>query len=266
MIFHHIQESYNQLIIFNSNDVIQILLDIWEDFLARCLYCSTVCNGIYMGKSHHLSLSQGSLHAGCSCRFHTDHLNVWIEKLCQSGDTCCQTAASDRNQDIVHKRKLLDNFHGNGTLTCGNCRIIKRMDKGITLFLSQFQGMGAGLIIYITVKDYLCAIAFGSLNLDQRSSGRHDDHCLHSVFMCRISHTLGMVSCGCCDQSLISLFFRKSADLIISATNLVCSCALHILRFEVNLIAGQIAEITAFDQFCFLCHLFYNLCCLFKAF
>ena len=39
VVFYHIKESNDQLIIVDRDDVIQILLDVREDVLARCLYC-----------------------------------------------------------------------------------------------------------------------------------------------------------------------------------------------------------------------------------
>ena len=48
MILYHIKECYNKLIIVNSNDVIQIFLNIWENFSSRSFYSSTICNGIYL--------------------------------------------------------------------------------------------------------------------------------------------------------------------------------------------------------------------------
>ena len=56
VVFYHIKESNDQLIIVDRDDVIQILLDVREDVLARCLYCSTICNGIYLGKGQYMSL------------------------------------------------------------------------------------------------------------------------------------------------------------------------------------------------------------------
>ena len=37
MILNHIEEGYDQLIVTHSNDLINILLDVWEDVCSRCL-------------------------------------------------------------------------------------------------------------------------------------------------------------------------------------------------------------------------------------
>ena len=78
MVLNHVKESNDQFIILDSDDIVQILLDIREDFLSGCLYCSTVSNRIYVRKSHNLTLLQRSLHAGSPCRFHTNDFDMWI--------------------------------------------------------------------------------------------------------------------------------------------------------------------------------------------
>ena len=78
MVLNHVKESNNQFIILDSDDIVQILLDIREDFLSGCLYGSTVSNRIYVRKSHNLTLLQRSLHAGSPCRFHTNDFDMWI--------------------------------------------------------------------------------------------------------------------------------------------------------------------------------------------
>ena len=206
MILNHVKESNDQLIILNRDDIIQILLDIRENLLSRSLYSSTISNRIYMRKSHNLTLLQRSLHTCCTGRLNTDYFDMWIQKFRKCGNTCCKSASTDRNQDIINKWKLLNDFHCDRTLSCCNCQVIKRMDKCISLFLGKLQCMCTCLIIYIAMQNNLCTIALCSLNLDQRSSCRHNDYCLYSIFMSCISNTLRMISCRCCDQPFISLF------------------------------------------------------------
>ena len=102
MILNHIQESHDQLIILNRDDIIQILLDIRENLLTRCLNSSTICDRIYMRKRHNLPLLQRSLHTCSPGRFHTDHLNMRIQKLSQCRNTSSKSAPTDRNQNIIH--------------------------------------------------------------------------------------------------------------------------------------------------------------------
>ena len=265
VILNHIKEGNDQLIILDGNDSIQVLLDIWENMGSRSLNCSTVCNGIYVRKGYNLALFQGSFHAGCSGWLNTDNFNVRIEQLGKCGNTCCKSASTDWYQDIVYKRKLLNDLHCDGSLTGCNSRIIKRMDEGIAFFLCQVQCISTGFIVNITVKDYLCAVSFGALYFNKRCGGRHYDHCFHTIFMCGIGNTLCMVSCGSCNQPFASLLIGKSTDLVISSAHLVCACSLHVLRFKKYLVSGQFREIAAFHQLGLLGYLLNNFCRFFKT-
>ena len=265
MIFYHIQESNDQLIILNRDDFIQILLDIWENMRARSLNCSTICNGVYMGQCNNLTFLKRSLHTGCTCWLYTDYFNMRIKKLGKCGYTCCKSASTDWHQNIIYKRKLLNDLHSNGSLAGSNCRIIKRMNKGIALFFSKLQSICTGLIINITMKNNLCAIPFCTLYFNKRCSGRHYDHGLHTVFVCRICHTLCMISSGSCDQTFASLLVGKSTDLIISSTHLICTCSLHVLWFEEDLVSSEFREITALHQLGLLGYLLNYFCRFFKT-
>ena len=239
VVFYHIKESNDQLIIIDRNDIIQIFLDIREDMLTRSLYRSTICNRIYMRKSNDFAFLHGGLHAGCSGRLYTDDLDMRVQKLGKCGNTCCQSASSDRYKDIIYKRKLLYDFHCNGSLSCRNSRIVKRMDKGISFFFCQFQSISTGLIIDISLEDDFCAVALGALYLNKRCGRRHNNDCLCTKLVCCIGNTLCMVSCGCGDQTFSSFFFRKGADLVVCATDFICAGTLHILWFKKNLVSCQ---------------------------
>ena len=114
------------------------------------------------------------------------------------------------------------------------------MNEGVAFFFCERKCVCTGLIVYVTVKDNFCAIALGAFYLDQWCGGRHDDDCFYSVFMCGIGNTLCVVSCGCGDQALVSLFIGKCADLIVCATYFVGTGTLHVLRFQVNLVSCHI--------------------------
>ena len=195
MVFYHIKESNDQLIIVDCDDIIQILLDVREDVLARCLYCSTVCNRIYMRKSDNFAFLDGSFHAGSSGWLNTNDFDVRVQKFGKSGNTCCQSASSDRNQDIIYQRQLLNDLHGDGSLSCCNSRIIEWMDERVSFFFCQFQRVSTGFVVNITFEDDFCAVALGTLYFDKRCGSRHNDDCLCTEFMCCVSNTLCMVSC-----------------------------------------------------------------------
>ena len=122
-------------VIGNSDDIIQILLQIRENLVARRLYCSTVGNGADGRKCGHLLCLLAGI--ACmqfsSCGLHADNLDIGIQKLRQGGNAGGQSASSDRHQNVVHQRKLLYNLHGNGSLAGGNRQIVEGMDKGTGL-------------------------------------------------------------------------------------------------------------------------------------
>ena len=195
MIFYHIKECNNQFIIINCDHIIQIFLQIREDMLSRCLYSGTICNRIYMWKCYDLTLFKRCFHTCSSGWLHTDNFDMWIEEFCKRGNTCCKTASADRNKNVIYKRKLLYNFHCNCTLACCNGRIIKRMDKGISLFFCKLQCIGTSFIIDVTFQNNFSTVTLCTFYFDKWCGGRHNDHGFCSEFVCRISHTLCMVSC-----------------------------------------------------------------------
>ena len=83
MVLHHIQKAYDQFIIGNGDDIVQVLLNIWEDIAARCLDCGTVRNGVDRRKRCYLACGEGCLHAIGTGGFHTYDFNLRIQKLCQ---------------------------------------------------------------------------------------------------------------------------------------------------------------------------------------
>ena len=151
MIFHHIQESHDQFVVINGNDIIHIFLDIREQLLARALDSGAVCDGIDSGKGYYLALAQGFLHTVSAGRLHSDDFDLGIQQLCKGGYAGAKSAAADGNQNVIHRRQLLDDFHGNGTLSRRYIQIVKRMHEGVTVLFCQPVGMGAGLVKYISL-------------------------------------------------------------------------------------------------------------------
>ena len=163
--------------------------------LSRRFYCRTVRNRVHPGQGCNFAFIHGHLQTVCSFRLHTDHLDIRIQKLCQRGNARSQSASAHRYENVIYQRKFFNNLHGDRSLSCGNCRIVKRMDKGISMLFCQLIGMSAGLVIHIPVKYHFRPIALSSLHFDQRGCGWHDDHCFCSERLCRISDTLRMISC-----------------------------------------------------------------------
>ena len=55
MIFDHIKECNDKLVILNGDNLIEVFLDIGEDLVARLLYRSTVGNSAYMWKLYYMA-------------------------------------------------------------------------------------------------------------------------------------------------------------------------------------------------------------------
>ena len=206
----------------------------------RSLYSSTVGDCIYMWQSNYFTLFKRCLHTCRTGRLYTNDFNMRIQKFCKCGYTCCKSASSDWNKNIIYKRKLLYDFHSNRTLAGCYCRIIKRMDKCIPFFLSKFQCISTCLIIYISFQNYVCTVTLGTFYFDQRCCCRHNDHCFCTKFMRSISNTLCMISSRCCDQTFCTLFFCKRADLIVCTANLIGSCTLHVFWLQIYFVSREI--------------------------
>ena len=78
MVFHHVKESYHQLVIIYGNNIIQIFFDIWENIFSRSLYRRAVGNGVYRGQCDDFSRLKGGLHAAGPGRLHPDDFNLGI--------------------------------------------------------------------------------------------------------------------------------------------------------------------------------------------
>ena len=72
--------------------------------LARSLYCSTVCNGVYLRQCHDLACFQGSFSYRLAPAGSTPMtLMLGFRQLGQGGNAGCQSASSNRNQDIIYQ-------------------------------------------------------------------------------------------------------------------------------------------------------------------
>ena len=58
MVLYHIQESYDQFVIIDGDDIVQVLLDVREDIFSWGLYCGTVGDGVYVRKCYDLTFSR----------------------------------------------------------------------------------------------------------------------------------------------------------------------------------------------------------------
>ena len=127
VVFYHIKECHDQLGVLDGDDIIHIDLDVREQQIARVFNGSTIRDCVDAWKSHYLSCFQGFLHTVCACRFYTDHFDLRIQQFCQRCNTGTESAAANRNQNIINSRKLFDDLHGDGSLTGGYVQIVEGM-------------------------------------------------------------------------------------------------------------------------------------------
>ena len=248
VIFHHIQECHHELLIRNGDDFIDVLLNIWENLFAWTFYRSAVCNCVHTRKLGDFAVFQGHLHAVRASRFHTDDVDLRIQKLGEGGNAGSETASSDGNQDGIDDRKLLDDFHGDGALSGRDSQIIKGMDEGVAVFRSELKSLLAGIVVDISVENNLRAVALCPFYLDQGRGCRHDNDCLAAVCLCSICDSLCVVARGCGDEPLLTVLFTHRADLIIGAADLVGAGYLHVLRLQIAAVSSLSTEIFAVDQ------------------
>ena len=124
------------------------------------------------------------------------------------------------------------------------------MDKGITLFGSQPVGMGQGLVKYVSMEYHFGPIASGPVDLHKGRCGRHDDHGSRASQLRCISDSLCVITGGSSDEPSAFFLFRKRADFVIGAPNLIGSRILHIFRFKIYLVTGHIGKMLTVHQLC----------------
>ena len=241
MVLYHIKESADQFIIFHRQNTVNVLLGVWEDGFSYALHCSSVCDRVGAIQRHRPPGLDGRRHAGCRCRLHADHLDLWIQHLCQGGYAGYKSAAADWHQYVIHRRKLLHDLHSDGSLAGRDIQVVKRMHECIAVLLCQLDCMRAGIIIDIAMKHDICPVTLSTVYFNQRRDRRHDDGRLASKLLGSVCHALGMVACGCGNQALLPFFLAHRADLVICAAHLVCSGILHILWLQVYFSAGLAA-------------------------
>ena len=233
MVLYHIEKSADQFIIFHRQNTVNVLLGVWEDGFSYALYCSSVCDRIGAIQRYRPSGLDSRRHAGRRCRLHADHLDLWIQHLCQSRHAGDESAAADWYQYVIHRRKFLHDLHSDGSLAGSDIQVVKRMDERIAVLLCQPDRMRAGIIIDIAVKHDICPVTLGTVHFDQRRDRGHNDGCLASKLLGSVCHALGMVACGCGNQPLLPFFLAHCTDLVICPAHLVCPGILHILRLQV---------------------------------
>ena len=98
------------------------------------------------------------------------------------------------------------------------------------------------------MENDLSTVALGVVHLQHGGGGGHDHRGADACMTGSIGHALGVVACGGGDQAEGLLLLRKGADLKIGAADLIGAGHLHILRFQVNIVAAGSRKRRGVDQ------------------
>ena len=201
-------------------------------------------------------LALGSLTAGLerrgearrALRLHADHADLGVVELGEGGDAAGEAAAAHGDEDRVDERELLDDLHGDGALARGDDRVVEGVDEGVAVLGRKLQGVLARLVVDVPVQDHLGAVALGALHLDERGGGGHDHDGLGAGARGGEGDALRVVAGACRDDAAAELLGREGRDLVVGAAHLVGARALHVLGFEEDAVAGELAEVGALDE------------------
>ena len=122
------------------------------------------------------------------------------------------------------------------------------MNIGQTLFRAQAGGLRSGVVKGGAVEQDVGAVALGVVDLDQRCGGGHDDGGGDAGVLGGVGHTLGVVAGGGGDQAGGLLLVGEGADGEVGAANFVRAGDLHILRLQVDVVAGGVGEKMGVNQ------------------
>ena len=161
---------------------------------------------------------------------------------------------ADGHQDVVDERQLLHDLHGDGALARGDAQVVERVDECVAVLLGKLERVFVGLVVDVAGQHHVGAQRLGALDFDERGGGGHDDGGLDAVMLGGIGDALRVVAGGCGDQTVRALLVGQRADLIVGAAHLVCAGALHVFGLEEHAVAGNLAEVGAFNKLRLLCN------------
>ena len=209
VIFDHVEEGGDELVVFDGDDIVEVLLNVRENLVAWLQHGGAVGDGVRARQLHHMASFQGSLHARCVSGLDANDLDMRVQQLGQRRYARGQSAATDGNQNVVNERQLFHDFHGNGALARGNCGVVEGMDEGVTVFFGQLHSVFAGFVVHVAVQNGGAAIVLRALDLNERGCGGHDDGCLGAITACGKSNALRMVARRSGNKATLALFIGQ---------------------------------------------------------
>ena len=241
-LFHHIQEGVHQLVVRDGNDVVDIFLNIRENLVAGGFDGHAVGDGLNPVQGDHMAGVQAGLHGGRAGGLHADDRHVGVEELGQGGHAGGQSAAADGHQNHIHVGQILKDLIGNGALPGGDGRVVEGVDVGGPLLLRQLGGQLRRVVEGLAVEHHLGPVVLRVVDLHQRGCSGHDDGGRHPGGLGGVGHALGVVARRGGDQPPGLLLVAEGADLIVGAPDLVGPGDLHILRPDIDLVAGGLGK------------------------
>ena len=248
MLFHHVQEGVHQLVVLDGEDLVHILLDVGEHLLPRRLHRHTVGDGLHPGQGDHMARLQAGLHGGRPRRLHPDHLHMGVEQLGQGGHPGGQPAPANGHQNHVHIGQILEDLVGDGALARGHGEVVKGVNVGQPLLLTQLGGQGRRVVKGLPLKDDPGPVVLGVIHLHQGGGGGHDHRGGDARSLGGIGHPLGMVAGGGGDQPPLLFLPGEGGALEVGPPDLIGPGDLHIFRFDVHVIPCGLGERGAVHQ------------------
>ena len=137
---------------------------------------------------------------------------------------------------------------------------------GVPLLLAH-QGRHRRCIIKgLAVQNNTGPVVLGVVDLHQGRGGGHDDGGGNAGGLSRIGHALGVVARRSGNQPPLLLLLGEGGALKVSAPDFVGPGHLHVLRLDVDMVAGGLGEERAVNQVRGVEHTFQNLSGLFEIF
>ena len=127
---------------------------------------------------------------------------------------------------------LVEELAGNCSLSGDDIGIIVGRDESEALLLREALRLGIGLVEAAAEEHGVAAEALNCVNLDVRGGLRHDDGGLDAELLSGKGAALGMVACGCCDDSLLLGLLWKLRDLVVGTAELEGVHRLQVLPLE----------------------------------
>ena len=164
-----------RIIATRPGHTINILAYKFISISTRSFNCNSVCNSLHAFKCFNFTVANALLHRRSTCRLNTVNLAIRIDLLNSICNTCDKSAAADWHNYCVNIRKLLKNFKADCTLACNYIRVIKRVNKCITLFFLKFDSFVISIIINTFYKANICTVTLCSFNLTDWRTVRQAD-------------------------------------------------------------------------------------------